>query len=196
MALPTVDITGRGLKVNDELCSYLNDKLQKYENLFELATSIETTITQQRATRGVDNDYSVEILVHLPNTEVRVEKEGADLHALIDQISDVLVRKLKRYKEHLKVWSGEKDWSVDEFIAPEVSTDDVDANIGMDYQPKITRRKKMESSMPISEIEAIERMEMLGYDSFLFKNLATGKYTMVYKRKKGGYGVVEPSEEM
>ena len=46
---------------------------------------------------------------------------------------------------------------------------------------------------PLEEGEAIERMEMLGYDSFLFRSKATDKISLVYKRKDGSYGIVEPS---
>jgi len=44
----------------------------------------------------------------------------------------------------------------------------------------------------MAEAEAIERMELLGYDQFLFLNKATGKMSMIYRRRRGGYGLVEP----
>ena len=46
---------------------------------------------------------------------------------------------------------------------------------------------------PLEEGEAIERMEMLGYDSYLFRSNKTDKISLVYKRKDGSYGIVEPA---
>lgn len=61
------------------------------------------------------------------------------------------------------------------------------------YVPKIAKRKKINDMSPLEEGEAIERMEMLGYDSYLFRSKKTDKISLVYKRKDGSYGIVEPS---
>ena len=63
-----------------------------------------------------------------------------------------------------------------------------------DYVPTIAVRKKIQDMRPLEEGEAIERMELLGCDQLLFRNKGTGKISMVYKRVKGGYGLVEPAD--
>jgi putative sigma-54 modulation protein len=191
MALPNVRISGHGMEVTDAMKKYVEEKLNKYERVFDLATSIDVEFVENVAARGVDTDFKVEIMMALPRTVARVEKSGSDIYAIVDETTDVIYRKVKRYKEKLRQWEGSSPWKVEEGEIGDVS-EDFDF---ITYIPKIVRRKKLEDCRPMSEAEAIERMEMLGYDTFLFKNMETGVYSLVYKRKRGGYGIVEPCEE-
>ena len=191
MALPDLKVSGHGMEVTEALRAYIEEKLKKYERLFELATSVEVECTENVAARGVDKDFRVEISMKLPRTVARVEKEGSDLYALVDQATDVIFRKVKRYKDKLRQWEGKKQWVVEE----EIGREEEDDSDFITYVPKIVKRKKIEECRPVSEAEAIERMEMMGYDCFLFKSKETGLISMVYRRKRGGYGLVEPCDE-
>ena len=71
---------------------------------------------------------------------------------------------------------------------------DVEGDIYENYVPTIAVRKKIEDMSPLEEGEAIERMELLGYDQLLFRSKSTGKISMIYKREQGGYGLVEPED--
>ena len=62
----------------------------------------------------------------------------------------------------------------------------------IDYVPKVVTRKKLEDMSPISEAEAIERMELAGDNQILFKNSKTSKFSMIYKNYKSQYCLVEP----
>jgi putative sigma-54 modulation protein len=194
MGLPAVQISGDGLDLTDAIREYIDEKLTKYENIFEVATNIRVECSEHVAARGVDKDFKVEVLMNLPRTQARVEKKGADLYAAIDEATDVLVRKVKKYKDKLRQWEGKAPWKA---IEPEeeleVEEPDEDDWYFTNYVPKVVRRKKIQNCTPMEEAEAIERMEMLGYDSFLFKN-KEGLYCMIYKRKRGGYGIVEACE--
>ncbi len=196
MGLPAVQISGDGMDITEAIKDYINDKLSKYENIFEIATNIRVECSEHVAARGVDKDFKVEVLMNLPRTQARVEKKGADLYAAIDEVTDVLVRKVKKYKGKLRQWEGKAPWKT---LGPEEELDveeDDKSWYFPHYIPKIERRKKLDNCTPISEAEAIERMEMLGYDSFLFKNKKSGQYCMIYRRRQGGYGIVEACEEI
>ncbi len=116
------------------------------------------------------------------------------MYAIIDQASDTLARRLKRYQERKSYWEGVTPWKVIEADAnmEEIKEDTLEQY--SDYTPIIATRKKIEDMTPLEEGEAIEKMELLGYDQYLFKNKATGKFSMIYKRIKGGYGLVEPAD--
>ena len=95
-------------------------------------------------------------------------------------------------------WEGKTPWKVLEADAALEALvvekgEKMDIN-SFDYVPKIAVRKKITDMSPIEEAEAIEKMELLGYDQLLFKNSNTGKISMVYRRQKGGYGLVEPED--
>lgn len=190
MAMPEVLISGHGMTITDSIRDYIEKKFEKYENIFEMATSINVECVENVAADGVDKDFRVEVTMNLPKAVARVEKNGADLYAIVDKITDVLVRKVKRYKGKLNQWEGREEWKdVEEFTPEEIEA--IQEEPLITYEPKVISRKVMKTCSPISEAEAIERMEMLGYDSFLFKNERNDKFCMIYRRKKGGYGIVE-----
>lgn len=191
MSLSNIKVSGRGMTVSKSIRGYVLDKLSKYDRIFDIATSIDVELTESLSNRGVKSDYRIEILMHLPKVDVRVEKEGPEMYALIDEITDVLARKIKSYRAKLRQWEGKDSWKLEE-VKEDKENDNKDKDpYVIDYVPRIARRKKIEDGSPISEAEAIEKMEMMGYDAFLFKSIENKKYCMVYRRKKGGYGIVE-----
>jgi len=108
---------------------------------------------------------------------------------------DTLDRRLKRYRDRRGYLEGVKPWKILEADAAlQALTEEVEGELDdySDYVPKIAVRKTVKDIGPMEEAEAIERMELLGYDQFLFLNKTTGKISMIYKRKMGGYGLVEP----
>ncbi len=179
-----------GMDSSEALKDYAWEKISKREDLLEHATFIEIAFKQGKAKRGVDSDFRIDISIDLPETPVRVEERGKDMYANIDLAADTLTRRLQRYVDRKASWSGEKDWEVEEGIA---SSEEFEIDDYSDYVPKIVRRKKITDASPLEEGEAIERMEMLGYDFFLFRNKKTDKMSAVYRRKDGSYGIVEPS---
>jgi len=184
-----------GMDPTEPLKKYVVEKLSKKESLLNQATSIEVFFKQSRFTKGVDYDFRVDINVKLPETLIRVEETGSDMYVNIDTAVEVLGRRLSRYSDMKEVWTGEKPWKVLEAeseLEAFVEEDEVDDYV--DYTPKIGKRKIVEDMSPLEEGEAIERMEMAGYDQYLFRSKKSGKISMLYRRKNGGYGLVEPKE--
>jgi putative sigma-54 modulation protein len=184
-----------GMDSSKALRDYLVEKLKKKEALLEDATSIEIFFKNNKHSRGVAEDFRVDININLPNSPVRVEQEGEDMYANIDLAMDILDRRLKRYSDRKEQWEGIKPWKVLEAEAAlEALTEEIE-NEPEDYSDYVTgivKRKVVKDMEPIQEAEAIERMELSGYDQYLFKNKNTGKISMIYRRKYGGYGLVEP----
>lgn len=192
MSFPEIQVTGQGLDITDPIREYIEGKIKKHENIFEVATSIKVLCIQSVATRGVSNDFTVEISMNLPKAIAQVKKQGEDLYALVDEATDVILRKVKKYKDTLHKWEGKVPWKIAEAGASlSLEEPENEEWLGLDYLPKIVKRKMVEDCTPMSEAEAIERMEMLGNESFIFKNKDTGKTSMVYRIKAGGYGIVE-----
>lgn len=188
-------VTYIGMDTSDSLKEYILEKLERKESLLEDATSIEVFFKQNKYTRGVDDDFRVDINVNLPNSPVRVEQSGEDMYANIDLAIDTLFRRLSRYSDRKEHWQGKKPWKILEAeAAQEALTKEVEEQMDdySDYVPSIATRKVIKDMKPLEEAEAIERMELSGYDQYLFVNKGTNKISMVYKRKQGGYGLVEP----
>lgn len=191
MAMPSVTVSGHGMEVTDAIESYIREKLNKHAALLAVATSVTVECTQEKSSRGVEHDYRVETMVTLPRVVARVEKTGADMYAVFDEIVDVLLRKLKRYKDKHHQWEGKQPWKV-EYIDKKSSYEEEESSDFVDYVPKIVERFRLDNLMPMSEAEAIEQMELSDQSCYLFKKKDTGIYAMVYRRKRGGYALVEP----
>jgi len=182
-------LTGRNLELTDPIKKYLTTKINKHEKLLQEALLIEVEIINNSAQTGVDNNFKLEINVNLPKAFIKVEDSGSDVYALVDKLERVLFRRLKRYHDLYRKWQGRKKWKLAK-TATKIDAEALDSY--EDYEPFVAKRKTYEDDSPKHPAEAIEAMELLGYNSFLFRNIESDKYSMVYKRKNGGYGLVEP----
>lgn len=175
---------------------YVLQKVGKVENFLERAIKGEVVLKERVQRRGVDKDFRIDINISLPNSLVIVQEAGEDLYAIIDKSVDILTRRLKRYYDKASQWEGKEPWKVlhaQESLAEFEEKEDEDSYAG--YVPKIAVHKKIEDMRPKDYAEAIEEMELMGFNQFLFKN-KQGQYSMLYKRQDGSYGLVEPSENL
>lgn len=175
---------------------YVLQKVGKVENFLERAVKGEVVLKERVQRRGVDKDFRIDINISLPNSLVIVQEAGEDLYAIIDKAVDVLARRLKRYYDKLSQWEGKEPWKI--VHAQETLAEFEEKEEGDDYSnyvPKIAVYKKIEDMRPKDYAEAIEEMELMGFNQFLFKN-KQGQYSMLYKREDGSYGLVEPSENL
>jgi putative sigma-54 modulation protein len=192
-----IKITFVGMEPSESLKEYVTEKIDKKKKLLKEATLIEVFFKENIHRRGVKEDFRVDINVTLPNSPIRVEQSGEDMYANIDLAMDTLDRRLKRYYDRRGNWEGIKPWKVLEAEAAlQALTEEVEGELDdySDYVPKIAVIKSVKDIGPMVEAEAIERMELLGYDQFLFLNKTTGKMSMIYRRRNGGYGLVEPEK--
>ncbi len=194
MTIKEIQISFVGMKPTQALKKYVLEKIGKYEHLWSEATGIDVALKQYIPRKGVKDDFRVDITVHLPKSIVRVEENGENMYANIDRASDTLARRLNRYIEKKAYWEGITPWKVLEADAQFKDIQEEEKDTYADYVPTIVTRKTIEDMTPLEEGEAIEKMELLGFDQFLFRNKSTGKISMLYRRVKGGYGLVEPAD--
>ncbi|KKR06021.1 MAG: Sigma 54 modulation protein/ribosomal protein S30EA [candidate division WS6 bacterium GW2011_GWF2_39_15] len=193
-----INISFVGMEPSDPVKKYAIEKLTKHEELFRDLENIEIVLKENVSTRGVDKDFRMNVNIPLPKAMIRVEESGSDMYAIVDKVSDILVRRLRRYYDRKENWEGVTPWRVIEaeealngFGEEEETLDNY-----VNYAPKIMSRKKLEDMTPLSEGEAIEKMELAGEKQILFKNKETSKISMIYARERGGYCLVEPSDAL
>jgi len=194
-----IQVSFVGMDPTEALKKYALEKILKKENLLEEATKVEVVLKEQTYSRGIENDFRINIDVFLPKALVRVEESGPEMYANIDKATDVLFRRLKRYNDQKAHWEGQESWRVLEAEVAQQSLSnepEIDLEDYSDYIPKIAKRKVADDMSPLEEGEAIEKMELLGYDQFLFRSKKTNKISMLYKRNHGGYGLVEPPDDL
>jgi len=188
-----IQISFIGMEPTEALKQYVIQKIKKYDHLLNEATGINVVFKQYVSQRGIESDFRINITVSLPKSTVRVEVDGANMYTNINEACDILARRLNRYYEKRVYWEGKTPWKVSD-TDNNIEIDDETPDQYIGYIPTIAVRKKLDDMTSLEEGEAIERMELLGYDQFLFKNKKTGKISMIYKRKRGGYGLVEPPD--
>ena len=194
MTIEDIQITFVGMDPTQALKKYVLDKISKYDHLLDEAIGIDVVLKEYTKRKGVKEDFRVDITVKLPKSTVRVEVSGENMYANIDEASDTLARRLKRYSDKKAYWEGITPWRVLEADALLKGVQEHEKDTYADYVPTIKVRKKVEDMSPLEEGEAIERMELLGYDQILFRSKSSGKISMIYRRKQGGYGLVEPAD--
>lgn len=193
----SIIITGRGVKVTSSIKSKIQEMLSKHKEFLVKANKIHVELKGTNAHSGVEADLQVEITITMPRVFIRVEESGSDFYTIIDKIDPVLRRRLVRFQEYKKKWEGKESWRVAEKEIFEKNLEKVEEDIYADVKnvpPVITRYKEFSQNSPMQPAEAIERMELLGHEAFLFKNIETGKYCSVYKKRDGTYGLIEPKE--
>jgi len=181
MSLP-ITFTGRGFDVTDPIKKYVEDKLLKLPHI-ELATQIDLEVGKTVFHKGAAKDFYVRILITLPKAVVRMKKEGEDVYVLFDDMAPSLHEKLVHYKDNFRKWEGAETWpenAVVEDVKEEAKLEDSSSAIYAGYVPKI-RRKVITEMAPMSVTEAIERMELLDKDFFIFKDVQSGNIAVVVK---------------
>jgi len=195
MKIEDIKISFIGMEPTEALKKYCLEKISKSQHLWSEATSIEIALKEFKHSRGVKNNFRIDINIKLPNSLVRVEVTGEDMYANIDEATDTISRRLKRYHERSSYWEGVTPWRV---LEADALTQEIEEDMEhldyTDYSPSIVVRKELEDMSPMQEAEAIEKMELSGYDQILYRDKQTGKISMIYKRKYGGYGLVEPGD--
>lgn len=188
---------GRGIKISKTIRNKVRGIFKKHEKLLEKAIKIDVELKKSFAHSGVKNDLTVEITIFIPKVILRVEESGSDFYEIFDRIDPIIRKRLVKYHEFKKQFEGKESWKLASKKKFEDTIKGIEEDIYADQTtipPVITRYKRYSQNSPMNPSEAIERMELLGHEAFLFKNIETKRYSMVYKRRDGGYGLVEPKE--
>lgn len=159
---------------------YASKRLSKLERFFEKATKAELVHHEQRGR------HRLEVTVYADEFTVRGEEQDVSLRACIDKVSEILETRLRNLKGKLVDAHRRRGTTK---IPPALIEGDVETSeAGKD---QIVERKRFERK-PMSPEEAILEMELLGHPFFVFENAETGDISVLYKRKDGAYGILEP----
>lgn len=174
-----MNFTGKNMEVTDALREVTEKKLSKLEKYFQKDIEGNVTFSTQK------NEKRIEVTINLPGTIIRAEEASDDMYASIDSAVDVLERQIRKYKTRLQKRQQNTETIRFENVMP-LQVEEKD-----DDSPKIVRRKVF-GLKPMSYEEAILQMELLRHNFFVFMDADTDEISVVYKRKDGDYGIIEP----
>ncbi len=175
-------ITGRNLEVSDELRSYVEKKFGKLDNYFSDDTEIHVTLSQQR------ENEKVEVTIPMRGTTIRAEETSTDMYASIDLLQDVVEGQLRKNRKKLIDRKQNKPSFSSYFM------EDLEDEEPQEESIKIVRSKRF-AIKPMDPEEACFQMDMSGHSFYVFWNADTDQVNVVYKRKDGNYGLIEPEME-
>jgi putative sigma-54 modulation protein len=176
-----MQITGRNVEILPTVRSYLEKKLNKLNRHLPNLTTVKIDVAEQ-PTKSKEQRFVVQITLDVKGMLLRSEERAETLTAAIDKSVPALDRQIEKYKG--KIYKKSKA-----IIADRVQNHTEETATA--EEPRVVRTKRF-AVLQMSTEDAINQMELLGHDFFLFLNSNTKEVNVVYRRKDGNYSVIEP----
>ena len=171
-----INVIGRQLNVYDDTKAMIEEKLSKLDKYFAEEASATVTLTHKR------NLETLEVTIKAANTLFRSEVDADTFRDALDKSIDNIERQIRKNKTKLR--KKLREGIVPDVEAAAVTEENEESDI-------IIRTKKFEYT-PMSPEEAVMQMNLLGHNFFVFNDANSEKTCVVYKRKDGNYGLIEP----
>jgi putative sigma-54 modulation protein len=183
-----VEFLARNAEVSSRLREHADPRLEALEGLYERIQDVRVTVSAQKGWK------TVEITLDADGVLLRSEERSNDELASFDKALDRLERQLRRYRERVR--SHPRTPEREALLAQPVGDDDAAADAEDSDDIEIgeirIRRTKSHPVKPMTPEEAALQMELLGHDFFMFYNPQSSQIELVYRRRDGGYGWIEP----
>jgi putative sigma-54 modulation protein len=185
--LMQVTVSGKNVDVPDELKSHATRKFSKVERFGQPILTMDVVFSEERNPR-VAEQHRVEVTCSTKAHVIRAEAAGTEAEIAVDRALERLERQVKKLKERRKghaKGSGHKPLAEPADLTP---LDEAEAD---DRGPVIVRFKRV-LAKPMTAEEAVTTMDLLGHDFYLFSNSETDRLSVVYRRRNGNFGLIEP----
>ncbi len=177
-----LQVKGRNVEVSDAIRRYAEDKLGKLERQLADPTQVELELAIEHNPSIADN-HVAEATIWTKGPTLRARETSSSYEASIDQLVDKLERQVKRYRE--KRSRKETGRRANGQVQDE-------PNFSADQLEQMIVKSKQFDLQPLTPDEAALELELIGHDFFVFVNVDTGKTNVVYRRRAGAYGLIEP----
>lgn len=169
-------ISGKNIEVTEGLRSAVQDKLSKLERYFAADTDAQVTFSVEK------DRQKIEVTIPMKGHIIRAEQVSDDMYVSIYLVLEVIERQVNRHRKKLIDKEQNAAYLNDSFIDEDIEDDD---------DIKIVRTKKF-AVKPMYPEDACIQMDLLGHNFYVFRNAETDEVNVVYKRKGGTYGLIEP----
>ena len=179
---------GKHLTLGEDFRQYAGKKLSRLARYLPVAE--HAIVDVRREAKGSDGRFVVQVTVNANGTFLRAEERADQLEAALDSVSDILSRQVSRFKQRKLYRSHRRVDKGNLAAAAETAEPDLppDAEI---VSGRVVRRKRF-TVKPMTEAEAVEQMELLGHNFFLFRDEDRQGLALLYRRRDGDYGLILP----
>ena len=171
-----ITVNGRHIDITDALKTYAEEKVSKLDKYLPAGAEAAVILTVEKYR------HRAEVQIKVNGIIIQAQEETDEMYASIDKVLDKITRQVRKYKERLKDKKGRGDG------VP--SAEEEEGHV--DRIPVIIKTKRFDMK-PMSPEEAVMQMELLDKDFFVFSNVSTGALNVIYKRKDGNVGLIEPA---
>jgi putative sigma-54 modulation protein len=183
-----VDVFGRNMEVSDRIQEYVNKKVSKLDRYLPGIEEARVDVAYIKSARSAADRQVAEITVRGKGFILRSEERSDDIFAALDMALDKIQRRIERYKG--KRYRGRGDGKSAAEVVSVTPEPEVEEETG-ELAPIIVKRKRF-NLIPMSELEAVEQMNLLGHENFfMFFNAQTNMVNVLYKRRDGTFGLIE-----
>ena len=180
-----LQVKGRNVEVSDSIRRYAEEKIGKLERQLADPTQVELELAIEHNPSIADN-HVAEATIWTKGPTLRARETSSSYEAAIDQLVEKLERQVKRYRE--KRSRKETARRANGHVSDE-------PNFSAEQLEQMIVKSKQFDLQPLTPEEATLELELIGHDFFVFVNVDTGKTNVVYRRRAGAYGLIEPQAE-
>jgi putative sigma-54 modulation protein len=176
-----VTVTFRHMEATDDLRNYAIEKLTKLTKYIDKLVEANIVLSLEK------HRHIAEVTLNVNRVTINGREETNDMYSAIDLVMDKIERQVKKYKDKIH---NHKPVPHMEDISARInvlSSESIDKNEG----PTVVRTETL-SIKPMSVDEAVMQMDLLNNDFFIFSNASNQRVSVIYRRKDGDYGLIEP----
>ena len=175
-----LQVKGKNVEVSDSIRRYAEQKLAKLERQLHDLTQVELELAVERNPSIAANQVA-EATIWTKGPVLRAREASGDMRASIDGLTEKLLRQVKHYRDRRR--------------RPPRAAAESDSGgtlaVSDDAEPQIAKTKQFPVK-PMTAEEAVLQLELIGHDFFVFQNADSDEVNVVYRRRSGGYGLIEP----
>jgi putative sigma-54 modulation protein len=177
-----IDIYTKDLELSDRIHDYATKKVARLEKFLNEIDECRVDLGAAKTARNAADRYIAQVTIRGRGFILRSEERADSIYAAIDATVDKMSRQIERFKGKQWKHRGE-DLTTAVAEIPEEENEP---------QPVIVRRKSF-ALPPMDELEALEQLQLLDHeDFFVFLNSKSNTVNVLYKRRDGGYGLIDP----
>ena len=179
-----ITTTFRHMDQSEPLKLYAEEKLDRVKKYIDEPITVQVYFSVEKKIRHI-----VEIVITAKGISAKASEATNDMYAAVDAVIDKIERQLKRYKEKIKTHKPSGDGSGQQISKKIFEAESIDSNI----EPVVISTK-VETVKPMTIDEAVMQMDLLHKDFIVFTNAANNAINVLYRRKDGNYGLIEPQQ--
>lgn len=186
----------RNVDVTPRLQEHVEKKVSKLDRYLPNIQEVRVDLAIERRKQGMDQCIAQLTLRNTRGVILRAEeKKQPDIYAALDVALDKMYRQIERYKGKRKRRAAGRFYETEQTLQGVEAVPGTESEEEEEEEKTAIVRRKSVTLVPMSEEEAIDQMELLGHNFFVFLNAETAKVGVLYRREDGNYGVLEPRIE-